>query len=221
VAYDYSTWLEALRLVMETPSPSTDFDAYIPTIINQAEQTIYRELNLLATIIKDSSASTTVNQREFTLPTASGTFVVLESMNVLNGSERAPLTKYSREAMDMLFPSSASTGGQAPTAYAPFTDQVYLLGPVPGAVFSIECIGTVRPNPLSPTNTTTFLSSQLPDLFFAGTVQAACAYKQNWSAEGDDPKMAVSWRESFGPRLASATGEETRRKYQAFASLGA
>jgi hypothetical protein len=219
MSYNYTTYLDALRLAGVIQASNAAFVAYVPTIIDEAEQRCYRDLNLLSTIIADSSASTTASQRNFTLPSASGRFVVLESMNLLNGTVRTPLTKYSREVMDVLWPDSAASGGQLPVAYAPLTDQIYILGPSPGSTFQIECIGTIRPTPLSSTNTTTYLSLYLPDLFFSASMIALTAYQQNWGAQADNPKMGLSWDDDYAKRLPSAQTEETRRKYQAFASV--
>jgi hypothetical protein len=122
--------------------------------------------------------------------------------------------------MDMLWPDdTAASGSQTPVAYAPITDQLILLGPAPGAAFDIQCIGTIRPAALSASNTTTFLSTRLPDLFFAASMVALTAYQQNWGAQADNPQMALSWDKNYADRLPSAQSEETKRKFQAFASV--
>lgn len=219
--YTYSSFVTALATEAVISESNASFVTILPTIIDQAEQQCYRDLGLLATIVKDSSASTTPSTRSFTLPTASGRFVVVQSMNVLDGSDRTPLRKASREAMDMIWPSEAPVSGfSAPTDYAPFTDQVYYLGPATSGAVTIEVVGTIRPTAFSVSNTTTFLSQYLPDLFLAAGMYAMSGYMRNWSAQADDPKMALSWKADYDMRLASAGKEEMQRQFQAFASGG-
>ncbi len=221
MSYTYATFVTAISTETNIAETNAGFIAIMPTIIDEAEQRIYRDLNLIATIVRDSSGSTTANQRSFTLPTASGRFVVLESVNVGTGDNKRALTKISREVADNIWPSeNAVSVSTYPSKYAPVTDQIILLVPSPGDVFTVQCVGTIRPTALSASNTTTFLSQYLPDLFLAAAMSAMSAYMRNFGAQSDDPKMAMSWEMDYKNRLPSAASEETRRKYQAFSSTG-
>lgn len=219
MSYTYAQYVTALATEAVIQESNAGFVAILPTIIDEAEQQCYRDLGLLATIITDSSASTTPAQRAFTLPTASGRFVVVESMNVLDSGNRTPLSKISREAADTFWPSETpATDFPLPQKYAPVTDQLYYLCPATNGPHTIEVIGTIRPTPLSASNTTTFLSLYLSDLFFSAGMYAVSGYMRNWSAQSDDPKMAVNWREDYQKRVESANKEEIQRRYQATAS---
>jgi len=223
MAYTYATFVSALSTEVNISSTETNFVIILPTIIDQAEQRIYRDLDLLSTIVSDTSATTSANQRSFTLPQDQGRFVTVQSINIFNSSnERVPLTKVSREAIDLLWPSeTAASATTIPSKYAPLTDQQVLFGPPPGAAFTVEVIGTIRPASLSASNTTTFLSQYLPDLFLAASMVAASGYMRNFGSQADDPKMALSWESDYQMRLASASAEEMRKKFQAFGSTGA
>lgn len=219
MAYTYTSFVTALATEAVIAESNTDFQTILPTIIDQAEQRCYRDLQLLATIVRDSSASTTPSTRQFTAPQANGRFVVVESMNAMDGTTRYPLTKVSRETMDVVWPSDSPVDGyDRPVKYAPLTDQIFLLAPATNNSVIIEVIGTIRPVPLSPSNSTTFLSQYLPDLFLAAAMSAMSAYMRNFGAQGDDPKMAMSWEADYANRLSSANLEETKRKFQAFGS---
>ncbi|MEJ2123942.1 MAG: hypothetical protein P8Y47_03800, partial [Alphaproteobacteria bacterium] len=79
--------------------------------------------------------------------------------------------------------------------------------------WSCEVIHTVRPANLTDSNTTTWISNYLPDLFFAAAMVVVCGWEKNFSAMSDDPASAVSW-EAHDQRLrASALGDEVRKKY--------
>lgn len=212
---NYTAFIDALAAWGRITNPATNATwlASIPTIITEAEQRLYRALDLLETVVSDTGL-TIANQRQFTLPQNVGYFVVLASVNLIDGTSRTPLTKYSRQAMDMLWPDSVS--GASPLSYAPFTDQIIVLGPSPSGASTLECIGTVRPEQLSASNANTFLSDQLPDLFFASAMYSLTGYQQNWGAQADNPQMANSWKEEYDRLLPCAIGEETARKFQAF-----
>jgi len=221
MAYNYAGFVTALSTETNIAETNAEFQAILPTVIDEAEQRIYRDLDLIATIVRDASTTATPSMRSFTLPQAQGRFVVVQSINIINGIVRQPLTKVSREVMDLLWPAdNADSVTSMPMKYAPLTDQVVLLGPPPGAEFTVEVIGTIRPTPLSVSNNETYLSLYLPDLLFSAAMSAMSAYMRNWSAQADDPKMGMNWELDYNNRLGSANKEETQRKFQAFASTG-
>ena len=68
MSYTYATYTAALAELMVMPSTDPNFVAIEPSIIDYAEQRIYRELDLLGTNITDSTATLTASNRNFTLP---------------------------------------------------------------------------------------------------------------------------------------------------------
>lgn len=218
MSYTYTTYKAALaaELVVDVADP--DFLAILPTIIQDAEQRIYRELDLLSTVVRQTGA-TTLGDRDFTLPTGSGRFVVTNGINVItpagesnpDAGTRTPLLPVSRDYMDAVWASASVTG--EPVCYAMITDQEIIVGPPPDATYTLEVIGTIRPAALSEANATTYLTDYLPDLFFSASMVAGAAWQKNWGASADDPKMAVSWEAHYQTELASANTEEQRKRY--------
>lgn len=219
MSYTYSTWLTALAT--ETASAPTDanFLSIIPSCIDYAEQRIYRELDLLNTVTRDS-APLTSGSRNFTLPQNNGRFVVTNGLNLITPSSttnpdlgtRTQLIPVSRDYLDSVGGSQSYTG--QPTNYAMITDQNLVVGPQwPDAGYTIEVVGTIRPTPLSATNTITFLTNYLPDLWFAATMIFMSGFQQNFGAQADNSGMAVSWEGQYGKLFASANIEEQRRRY--------
>lgn len=220
MSYDYTTYSAALAKLMVTETTQADFVAIRPSIIDYAEQRIYRELDLLSTVVRDSSGVLSVNNRNFTLPTGSGTFVVVLGVNVItpagtapDAGTRNPLTPTSLQYLDYAWPSA--TGAALPESYAMVTQAVIAVGPWPNAGYTVEVIGTQRPTPLSASNTTTFLSVNLPDLFMAASMIFASGFQKNFGAQADDPKMSQSWESQYQTLKASANVEEFRKKLQA------
>lgn len=220
----YSTYVSALiNLAVETTPPSADFTNILPSIIDYAEQRIYRELDLISTIIRDSSLTTTANSRNFTLPNDLGQFMVTESINIItpvgattaNGTRNA-LLPTSREYIDWCYPLETATSVTAvPQFYGMITDQTVIFGPAPGAAFTVEVVGTIRPAPLSASNPTTFLSLYLPDLFLAASMIFLSSWQKNFGQQADNPQMAQSWESQTEKLMQSALTEDQRRKYSA------
>lgn len=223
MSYTYSSWSTALASAAVTTATDADFAAILPSVIDYAEQRIYRELDLLATVVRDDTGSLTANSREFTLPTSLGRFVIVNGMNVVtpvsttvtNGT-RNPLMLTSLMYADYTWPSNtAPATPSVPQWWAMVTDQTAVVAPAPDAAYNIEVVGTIRPTPLSVSNTTTFLTLYLPDLFFAASMVFVSGWQKNFGSQSDDPRMAVSWEAQTNNLMASAKGEEIRKKYAA------
>lgn len=221
----YNEWVLRLQAAAATTDNDTPFLDYLPNFIDLAEQRCYRDLDLLSTVVRDTASSCTANSRNFTLPSTGGRFVVVNGINVVtpvsstvsNGT-RNRLTQLSLDALDALWTTNtAAAATTVPAYFAMITDQTVAFGPPPGAAFQVEVIGTIRPSPLSPTNTTTYLTLYLPDLFFAASMIAVAGYQRDFGSQSDDPKLAVSWEMEYGKFLASAQMEEQRKR---FASSG-
>lgn len=227
MALTYTTYKSAIAALLSVGEANADFLVILPSIIEYAEGRIYRDLGLLTTTIRDSSATLTQNSRNFTLPTASGRFVVVEAVNVITPSgsgtstgTRNPLTRASRKMADFLGPLETATANQVPAVYAMVTDQTLVVAPSPGASFTVEIIGTTRPTALSSGTTTTFLSNYLPDLLVAASMIFGSGWQKNFGAQSDDPRQAVAWEAQYKSLLTSAHAEEMRRKYNTTAAQG-
>ncbi len=217
--YTYATWVAAIANEIVVDPSDPNFLAQINPSIDAGEQRMYRDLDLLSTIVRDTGTLSS-GTRTFTLPQNLGRFVVSSGFNVItpagttnpDSGTRNQLVPCSRDVLDMLWPST--TGAGVPALYSPITDQEFIVGPAPDAAYTIECIGTIRPTPLnSTTNTTTYLTLYLPDLWFAVTMIFWAGFQQNFGAQSDNPQQAVSWESQYQSLLSSANIEENRKKY--------
>jgi len=212
----YNTFTTSIANLMVVPVDDPGYVLALPNIIDDLEQRLYRELDLLATIVRNSSAALTSGNRNFSLPTG---FVVIEDINVITPAgttdpelgTRNPLLPATKEVIDMLYPSSAGAG--VPQLFGMITQSSIVVGPWPDGNYQVEVVGTQRPAPMSAANQTTFLSVNLPDLVIAAGMVFACGYQKNFSAQGDDPQSAVSWESHFQKLLPSASIEELRKKF--------
>jgi hypothetical protein len=197
-----------------------NFVQIFPSMIDYAEDRIYRETNLLATVVRDSSATLTADSRNFTLPSGSGTFNVVYAINVYTPvgqtTVRHPLVPSSHYGIDTAWPSeTAADTTTIPTTFAMITDQTLIVGPPPGDAYTVEIIGTIDPEPLSVTNQTTYLTETFPDLFLAACMVFMTGYMKNFGAQSDDPKMAQSWEGQYKTLFESVDLQNAQQKFQA------
>ena len=220
----YATTQTAISTLTAIPTTNADFIAIFPDAIDYAENRIYREADLITQDVRDSSAATLTNNRNFTLPTSIGTFQVISGINIITPASTAaelgtrnPCTPVSRDVLDLIYPNS--TGATVPTMFSYLSQSLVagqtniLLGPWPDASYTVEVIGKVLPTPLSATNTTTFLTLYLPDLFLMAMQIYFDNYMKNFGAISDDPKSAQTHEAQYQILLQSAMNWESRKKF--------
>jgi hypothetical protein len=209
----------ATMAVVESTDPA--FQIILPQMITYAENRMYRDLDFLFTSISSTAYGLVVGNRQIVVP--AGTFVVPEQINVLVGSSdpdtatRQPLLPTTKEFLDAVYGSGASANRGLPKYWVPFDDYTFLVGPYPDQSYTCEIVGTYRPDSLSATNTTTFISLYLPDLFIMASMIYVSAYQRNFGRANDDPQMAVSYESQYQALLAKADLEENRKKFEAAA----
>jgi hypothetical protein len=218
MTYTYATYKTAIANELVVLETDTDFLAILPSLIDYAEQRMYRELDLLNTVTRQTGTLTS-NDRDFTLPSTSGRFVTTQGINIItpssqtvpNSGTRNQCFPTSRDYLDNIWPST--TGAGVPQFYAMITDQTVIFGPFPDATYTAEVIGTIRPTPLSVSNTTTYLTLYLPDAFFSAGMIFGSGWQKNFGAQADDPKMSTSWESQYQTLMGSANIEEQRKRY--------
>lgn len=209
----------ATMAVVEPTNP--EYLIILPQMITYAENRMYRDLDFLFTSIATTAYGLTVGNRQIAVP--AGVFVVPEQINVLVGSSnpdtatRQTLTPTTKEFLDAVYGSGASANRGLPKYFCPFDDYTFLVGPYPDQNYTCELVGTYRPESLSATNQTTFISLYLPDLFIMASMIYISAYQRNFGRANDDPQMAVSYESQYQALLKSAMMEENRKKFEAAA----
>ena len=218
MSYNFNSYVTSLGGLLVVATTDTNFLQIVPNIIDDAEQRVYRELDLLNTVVRDSSASFATGTRAFSLPATLGTFYVVESIYAITPlgttadlGTRNQLLPTSRPFLDATYPSSS--GSTVPTYFAMTTQTSLIVGPWPDQAYGVEVVGTIHPTPLSATNTTTILTQYLPDLFLAASMVFGAAYLQNFGQSTDNPQMAVSWEAHYQALKQSAVVEEARKKF--------
>lgn len=215
----YVTQLANLAVVETT---DTNFVTLLPQCITYAENRIYRELDFLATVTPVSGFSCSVGSRQITWPLSQ--FVTVQEINIItpvgvsdpNAGTRVSLLPTTKFWMDAVYPSPTTTG--TPAYMAMLNQNTVLIAPWPDANYAVEVVGTVRPDSLSSTNQTTFISLYLPDLFLAASMVFVSGYQRDFAlstSQPNDPQMPINWESQYEKLKQGAMVEEARKKFEA------
>jgi len=205
------------------PTTDTNFQIILPQMISYAELRMQRDLDFLSTQISTSAYSLTSGNNQLTLPTFQ--FIVPQTFEVLDGfGNSIPLLPVAKEFIQNVYGSGSATGmpqyfavyggDNATTGYM---SQYMIVGPTPNFGYSVRLTGTVHAAPLSATNTSTFISTYLPDMFIMASMIYISAYQRNFGRLNDDPAMAQTYESQYQALKAGALVEENRKKFQAAA----
>ena len=218
----YSTYKSQIATMAVVEETDPAFVTILPQMITYAENRMCRDLDFLFTSTT-TLATLTGGLRTLTIP--EGTLVVSEQINVLtpagqtnpnDGSvTRNSCLPATKEFLDIVYGSNVSSARGLPRYFVPFNDNVFLFGPVPDQAYGVEIVGTFRPASLSASNTETFISKYLPDLFIMASMIYVSAYQRNFGRANDDPQMAVTYESQYQALLQGASVEEARKKFEA------
>ena len=231
----YVTQIATMAVVAET-DPA--FVTILPQMITYSENRMYRDIDFMftSTSLHGTTFVLAAGNRNlsFNIDLASnsdaqaGTFVVSEQINLLTDAEgnaadttnpdacvRVPLLPTTKEFLDAVYGSSLTANRGQPQYFVPFNETLFFVGPVPDQAYPVEVVGTYRPNSLSASNTTTFISLYLPDVFIMASMIYISAYQRNFGRLNDDPQMAITYESQYQALLKSAIVEEARKKFDA------
>lgn len=212
--FTYANYQAAV--VTQIPSFTSDpnFQQILPVGISYAELSICRDLDFLAMHGLLSLGTTTIGTQTQSIPTD---VVVLESLYY--GPNSIPVVPASQDYIRTVFAGAASGPPQnfmtigAATGIGWTPGMQVLLGPAPDQTYMLTGYVTKRQETLSADNPTTFISTQLPDLFWSASMIFFAGYNRNFGAQSDDPRQAVSWSAEYARQLKSVNTEEMRKKF--------
>lgn len=210
---DYVTLMKTLLVIDSETNPN--FLVILPNMIAYAENRIYRDLDLISAMT-EATGDCTPGTRAISVP---GSIQIVQSAAIITPAAttpalgvRYPLQRVSVEFLNSVWPTQSSTG--RPLYYALLTDVSILLAPTPDAAYKLAATGPIRPAPLSVSNTTTWISLNLPELFTAASMVYGTGWQRDFGAQSDDPASAVSWEQQYQTLLQSADVDDARRKAQ-------
>ena len=234
----YSTYVTQIATMAVVAETDPAFLTILPQMITYAENRMYRDIDFMftSTSLHGVSFILTPGNRNLSFDInlslnsdpQEGTFVVSEQINLLTDAEgnaadttnpdtcvRTPLLPTTKEFLDAVYGSSLTANQGQPKYFVPFNETLFFVGPVPDQAYPVEVVGTYRPNSLSETNPTTFISLYLPDVFIMASMIYISAYQRNFGRMNDDPQMAISYESQYQALLKGAAVEEARKKFEA------
>ena len=218
MALTYQTYVQTMQnlLVIPTDNIDVNFQNIIPRMIEYAELRIYREMDFAVASAALTTTLVTAN-RSITMP--AGIFIVDQinvitpaSQTVPDSGTRNPMQRVSLDYLNTVY-STTTTG--MPVCYAMLSDTIAKIGPPPDNTYTIEVVGVTRPAALSPANTTTYLTTNLPDLFVAASMVFGTGYQANFGSQADNPQQAQSWEATYQTLKQGVDIENMRQKAQA------
>jgi len=219
----YASYVQQIATMAVVPVTDTNFTIIIPSMIDYAELRMQRDLDFLSTQISTNAYTFTGGNNTLTLPTSQ--FIVPQTFEVIDGSGNStPLLPVGKEFIQNVYGSGSTTG--LPQYFAVYggdtnttgnTSQYIIVGPTPSSSYAVRLTGTIRSAPLSASNTTTFISTYLPDMFIMASMIYISAFQRNFGRLNDDPQMAQTYESQYQALKASALIEENRKKFQAAA----
>lgn len=197
-----------------------NFAGIMPAIIDYAEGRLWRDLDLPIVSVTDTSVLCSSGVRSINLSTTQGTLLVIQTLNLFtsagtlsSNATRVPLVPASQAVVDAVYPSALSSNCAQPQYFTRLSDVQIVFGPTPDQAYRTEVIATVRPNPLSATNSTTWLSANVPELMVAAGMIFATGYMRDFGAQSDNPQMAQSWESQYQTLLKEMKVDSERMKF--------
>lgn len=210
----YNTYVTQIATMAVVPVNDPNFQTIIPSMIDYAELRMQRDLDFLNT---SGTGTYTGIVGSYNLNLTPGyPFVVIENVGVTDPATNyvMQLTPVTKEWIYAVYPQGSTQG--LPQYFAPFNDNLMFVAPIPDQAYTFNVVGTQRFPTLSSTNTTTFISEYLPDVFIMASMVYISAYQRNFtSAASNDPQMAVTYESQYQTLLKGAMVEEARKKFEA------
>lgn len=216
-----NSYIEQIATLAVVDAADPNYLIILPQMITYAENRMCRDLDFLSTVTANTNYATVSGIP--TVAIAVADFVTLQQVNVItpagtavpNNGTRNTLLPATKEFLNLVYPSGSSSA--LPQYFGMIDQSKITLGPWPDDAYTLELIGTYRPESLSATNKTTFISLYLPDLFIMASMIYVSGYQRNFGRANDEPQMAVTYESQYKGLLQSATVEEARKKFQSSA----
>ena len=219
----YATFVTQLaKLAVVSSDTDTNFQLILPSAITYAENRMCRDIDFLSMFQTNSSFSLATGNRNLSIGTQTSIpFVTIQEINVITPAgttdpelgTRIALIPVSKEFLNFTY--NSVVGASTPSYFAMLNQYTLLVGPWPDAGYTVELVGTIRPDSLSATNSPTFISTYLPDLMLAAAMVYVTGYQRDFGAQASDPQAAQSWENQYQTLLKGALVEEARKKFAA------
>jgi hypothetical protein len=190
-----------------TNNTGTEFTAAIPTFVKQAEQRIYRSVNLPVNR-KNVAGTLTDGNAYLTMPT-DPTFLFPFSLSITSSSNQIFLLNKDANFIRSTYPNASTEG--TPKYYGVFDSTTFIVGPTPDADYVTELHYYYQPASIV-TDSTTWLGTNADSVLLYGSLLEAYTYMK-----GDADIMQTyqqRYNEALGLLKVQAEGRMTGDEYR-------
>jgi hypothetical protein len=213
MAFDYDNFVASIANLTAMDPSTLEFQQMIPNAITYAEKRIYRELDVIDSVWR-STANLTAGSRIFEAPPAKyGGYITFQGVNVLiaNPVNRIQLQPIAMSYLNAVWGTPKNSG--VPQYFALYRQDEMMVGPWPDQPYEVEVFGTYRPEPMSPTHQTTYLTEYLPDVLLAAAMIFVSGWMRDFGSQADNPQQAQSWETQYQALSKGALLESLRQKF--------
>ena len=183
----------------------TNFVAAIDTFIKQAEQRIYRSVNLPVNR-KNVAGTITDGNQYLAMPTD---FLFPLSLTITSSSNQIFLINKDANFIRATYPNASTEG--VPKYYGVFASDTFIVGPTPNADFTTELLYYYQPASIVDTSPS-WLGTNADTVLLYGCLLEAYTYMK-----GDTDLMQMyqlRYQEALGQLKTQAEGRMTRDEYR-------
>jgi hypothetical protein len=161
-------------IIAATENTGTEFIAYIPYMVNKAEERLVKDLDDYG-LVSYTSVAVSANNNIVTLPSGSR---VVKNFNIKSNGTKINLLMRTDEFINDYWPVSASVG--EPKYYAPRNNSTVLIAPTPASTCNGQVVHISRPVTLSSVSDTNYFSDYCYDLLFYASMVEALMYQKDY-----------------------------------------
>ena len=188
-----------------TNNTGTDFVAAIPTFVKQAEQRIYRSVNLPVNR-KNVAGTMTDGNAYLAMPTD---FLFPLSLSITSSSNQIFLLNKDSNFIRSTYPNASTKG--TPKYYGIFASDTFIIGPTPDSNYTTELHYYYQPNSIV-TDSTSWLGTNADTVLLYGSLVEAYVYMKG------EPDMIQMYQQRYDDALAGlkiqAEGRMTGDEYR-------
>ena len=188
-----------------TNNTETNFVAAIPTFVKQAEQRIYRSVNLPVNK-KNVAGNMTDGNAYLTMPTD---FLFPFSLSITSSSNQSFLLNKDSNFIRSTYPNASTKG--TPKYYGVFDVDTFIIGPTPDSNYTTELHYYYQPSSIV-TDSTSWLGTNADTVLLYGSLIEAYTYMKG------DADMMQLYQQRYGEALSllkmQAEGRMTGDEYR-------
>lgn len=202
---DYADLVQRIENWLE--NTGDEYEGEIPGFIENGEARCYREVDLEA-LRKYATASINAGSALLVKPTD---IYIPRFLTIIDASnQRTPVLPKDVSFINEFWPDRTVQG--LPQFYSNWDSGNFLLAPTPGASYVAELGYTHRPDPISSTNTTTWLSTHAPEYLLYGCLVEASVFLKQVGQDAQGNVTYPGYEDRFQKAKASLMAEEKRKR---------